>query len=277
MSILGLLTRKLVDKAVKYLPLRPITRGGDEAPYLDRYYVIGKPPVNFPSELKPQLGWLPFTVFLHHFLASDEEEELHNHPWDVSYSLILAGGYREERKLEFESKTAWYQYRAGNINTLSSNDFHRVVLTEKDAWTLFITGKKTQSWEFWSPKKDEYVNWKEYRAWKAKQDATPGCGKFGCVSPEPDHYHPPRGTRMYRIGTAWLATEGAKESYGIFSAGAKTRSPWFSLLECLAMRDMEALETEDSGTVYNMVPVPNAEYIPFDPTHFDVVTVADGL
>jgi hypothetical protein len=81
--------------------------------------------------------------FLHHFHSSDKDIApsgtyyLHNHPWPWSFSIILAGGYVEERRRTddtIEEKT----YLPGSINTLTDKDFHRVELIGNDGWSLFF-------------------------------------------------------------------------------------------------------------------------------------------
>jgi hypothetical protein len=132
-----------------------------------------------PMPFPVRLGFLP-TVFLHHFRDSDQEVELHNHPWELALSLILAGGYAEERRVPdrfaIDSDAAtdhWTtvlrEVRPGTWNAIRKDDFHRVTLYEHDAWSLFITGKKAQSWSFWSKETRETVPWRQYRAWKAAQ------------------------------------------------------------------------------------------------------------
>lgn len=215
------LTRKLCVALSRRLPLREITRGATMEPYLDRYYLFGKAPEHFPPAGKckkcgktvqgyrifiddvadaicnrdgyhelsfpERLGFLP-TVFLHHFRDSDQEDELHNHPWEDSLSLILVGGYREERvtasfgpnPLMGESaKTACQPVesdeivmtrlvRPFSINRITADDFHRVSLIGNDAWTIFITGEKKQSWGFLSKNKSVYIPWRAYRHWKER-------------------------------------------------------------------------------------------------------------
>jgi hypothetical protein len=194
--------------ANRTLPLREITRGvpPDEEPYLDRYYLFGRKPAYFPERCKrcknemqvtsgsrgpatpriclfmvagycvaepfpTRLGFLP-TTFLHHFRDSDQEEELHNHPWEIALSLVLAGGYREERCVYQDTDsvvTAERDLFPFSFNTIRKDDYHRVTLFQHDAWTLFITGKKAQSWGFLSKKTGDLVPWKQYRAWKERQ------------------------------------------------------------------------------------------------------------
>jgi hypothetical protein len=66
----------------RVLPKTTITVNGK--PYLTRCYLFGK-----------DRAW--GNVYLHHFHSSDQGDELHNHPWVWGLSLVLAGGYSEER------------------------------------------------------------------------------------------------------------------------------------------------------------------------------------
>lgn len=171
----------------KRCQLRSITRD-DESPYLDRYYLFGSVPKYFPEEIKPRLSWLPWTFFLHHFRDSDRDVELHNHPWSRSVSFVLAGGYVEERMRNL-GETFYRHPKHGTatftsfeitqrvvkplrINVIKSDDFHRVTLMNgRDAWTLFVTGHKAQTWVFWSPITGEYVPWREHLARRKEKNA----------------------------------------------------------------------------------------------------------
>lgn len=182
--MIAMLYEKLMVRLCLWLAskcqLRRITRE-DDSPYLDRYYLFGNEPKYFPEPIKPRLGWLPWTFFLHRFRDSDTDEELHNHPWDASASLILAGGYVEERlvtkyrpapslALSFEAVEEPYQVVEKRdlgplrINFIGKDDFHRVTLKGEEAWTVFVTGKKAQSWGFKHPKDGAYVPWREHLA-----------------------------------------------------------------------------------------------------------------
>lgn len=194
-------------------------------------------PEPFPERLK----FLP-TVFLHHFRDSDQEAELHNHPWESAYSLILAGGYIEERRIDGDTQYClkcamcltehamrsckvapdgnhvWTKHttelrnlKPGAVNRICKDDFHRVTLFEHDAWSLFITGKKAQSWCFWSKETDEVIPWKQYRAWKETQTGEPNLGPDPLLSqkevPEGHVCSPPelalREVEHFRVGCAW--------------------------------------------------------------------------
>jgi hypothetical protein len=145
----------------KHLPSFTIPDNNGD-PYLTRYYFFGKD------------RWFG-NIYLHHFHRSDMDVGvngyglLHNHPW-WGLSFILLGGYEEERRV---SKTWYYTLRRTvkpfTFNFLSTKDFHRVDLLEKDAWSIFITGprSKKRSWGFW----DRITN--EYRDFTTKPTAIP--------------------------------------------------------------------------------------------------------
>ncbi len=120
----------------------------DGAPYLTRFYLSGKANQRVVGE-KPQF-------FLHHFHKSDQGRELHNHPY-TGTSLILAGGYIEERMSELATiggkaftEVSATTYLPGDINTLGLADYHRTDLLNKElgCWTLFVTGPRLKEWGF---------------------------------------------------------------------------------------------------------------------------------
>jgi hypothetical protein len=127
-------------------------------PYLTRYYLFGK---------DRKFG----NIFLHHFHKSDSDADddqwktllMHNHPWPWSFSLILLGGYTEERRVWAHS--GWgvssKEYRPGSFNYLTDKDFHRVDLLENDGWSLFFTGWRSdkRSWGFWNRNTWVYRDW----------------------------------------------------------------------------------------------------------------------
>lgn len=98
-------------------------------------------------------------LYLHRFMRSDEDRELHNHPWP-GRSLILVGGYLEERREA--DRVVEHVYAPGDINALEANTFHRVDLLERDCWTLFWTGPKEQSWGFWDRDIGTFTPWRDF-------------------------------------------------------------------------------------------------------------------
>lgn len=151
------LIRSICEFIARKVHKKNIQRDGD---YLERYYLSGWSPFGLDPERHRWFKWMP-GIYLHHFLNSDPDNELHNHPFDVSYSLILTGGYIEHRRHE-GSDIVSRILTPGCTNTIRHDHFHRVELIEKDAWTLFIAGKRIQDWGFWDPDTDTYTPWKEY-------------------------------------------------------------------------------------------------------------------
>jgi len=165
--------REVLSFVARQLPKRLITRG-DGKPYLERYYLLGEPGglKYFDEGNREQRRWQRLTswlpcIYLHRFVASDDEEELHSHPWTAT-SIILAGGYREFRvedpmlikPVRIQAKTVlpW------QANRLNPETYHRVLLLEEDCWSVILLGKKVQSWGFWSPATGEFLHWKAHLA-----------------------------------------------------------------------------------------------------------------
>jgi len=144
---------------------RTITRKDDE-PYLTRYYLFRKP-----------VKWMP-SLYLHCFHASDEDPELHNHPWDNSFSIILSGSYREE----YRDKLGMVRSRVvkpGMFNFVSADKFHRIDLETEEVYTLFFSGRKTQGWGFWNRNNNQYMDWQEHeRIKKIRAAANKGFTNF---------------------------------------------------------------------------------------------------
>jgi hypothetical protein len=101
---------------------------------------------------------------IHHILRSDAGRDFHDHPWPY-LTIILRGGYYEWRPIFDKSglykgeKCRWYG--PGSIIFRPARSWHRleldrwlvlengkVVTQDKTAWTLFITGPKSNSWGF---------------------------------------------------------------------------------------------------------------------------------
>lgn len=102
-----------------------VIRNAEGDPYMARYKIF-------------RCRW--FKLFLHHILRSDEDPELHCHPWNF-VSIVLWKGY-----LEILPKTARI-VRAGGVVRHRAEDAHRLIL-DAPAWTLvFVTGKK-RMWGF---------------------------------------------------------------------------------------------------------------------------------
>ena len=129
--------RQWCEQLARTLPRREIQPGGK--PYLTRYYCAGWMPhkrVSAPS------------LMLHHFVASDPDHEVHSHPWAWSASLVLVGGYHEQRCTHPSELPTLHTYLPGDVNVILAADRHRIELIGSDCWTLFLAGPYLQPWTF---------------------------------------------------------------------------------------------------------------------------------
>lgn len=165
--------RPLLERLAPRLPPPRVIYSRDgQRPYLSRYYLAGRPLGDVLSVVvaKPRRVLVRLRhhgVYLHHFHRGDEEPELHSHPWAWALSLILAGGYREERRVR--GKVVRRIVRPGALNFLRADDCHRVDLLEDDAWSLFVTGPKVTRWGFWNRDTGLMLGWREFIA-KVRSD-----------------------------------------------------------------------------------------------------------
>ena len=107
--------------------------------YLERWYII------------PRNKW--FNIYLHRFLKSDGDRELHDHPW-WSLSFLIKGHLFEECKDYIRVIHKWYPYLR------SAKHRHRLYLMSGEAWTVFITGPEVREWGFWTD--DGWVQWQKF-------------------------------------------------------------------------------------------------------------------
>ena len=116
--------------------------------------------------------WFPISVYLHHFHRPDDDRELHNHPWPWAVSLVLAGGYDELRRDcgEHEHVLRQRRYRAGSVNVLRADTFHRITALEGAPWTLFIVARKVQGWGYYMPDRG-FIPWRQHEAEKEQSHA----------------------------------------------------------------------------------------------------------
>lgn len=139
----------LIDQAFKREP--DVIIGGQENPYMKRWWLI--PRNRF------------FNIYLHHFLRSDDDRALHDHPW-LNISWLLTGQYLEHRILAggIHQKN---EYQADDcIVRLSGAYSHRIELHKGPVWTLFITGPVYRKWGFHCPD----AGWVYYRDFVTADD-----------------------------------------------------------------------------------------------------------
>jgi hypothetical protein len=148
-----------------------------ESPYLSRYYILGRPrmadgsdPFDRFGNPHPETIWPTSSLglYLHRFHRGDSDRELHNHPWRWALSLILVGGYNEERRIG--NAVVKREVKPGSLNFIGADDFHRVDMRDGDAWSLFFVGPKSSSWGFWNRNSGVVTPWREFI--NSKRDST---------------------------------------------------------------------------------------------------------
>jgi len=125
-----------------------------EAPLFERYFLCEIP------HWIPKLGG--GAVYLHHYLRSDPDRGVHDHPWDHAIAVQLAGGYVEERFAGVSPEGLRKAYKArkpGAGYVQRGSDFHRVLVDGLESvqygkpptsWSLFAHGPYRKGWGFLS-------------------------------------------------------------------------------------------------------------------------------
>lgn len=132
--------------------------GGDERPYLKRWWLIPRNRV--------------CNIYLHHFLRSDDDRALHDHPW-VNLSILLAGEYTEHT-IAAGGIHHRIRRRAGDMKLRRPSAAHRIELHAGPCWTLFLTGPTVRSWGFHCA-----AGWRHWRLFTNPKDGGRTIGR-GC-------------------------------------------------------------------------------------------------
>jgi len=98
-----------------------------------------------------------FCVYLHHFIGSDQDRHMHDHPWD-STSFLIAGKVSEF--YETSSETGYFEMERWKPMHRTAEHRHIVSIEPPEAWTIFITWKKRRTWGFWI--EGEFMHWEDY-------------------------------------------------------------------------------------------------------------------
>lgn len=111
------------------------------------------------------------SVLLHRFYAPDDDNALHDHPWDFS-TRVLRGGYREFYttwgRLQPHERGPIYgacerTLAAGQGFDHCAEDLHAVgaLLSSGPTWTLVTTGQRRREWGF-HPTGEAWVPWRKF-------------------------------------------------------------------------------------------------------------------
>lgn len=122
---------KILQRIAANRPARAIDSDGQ--PYLRRVYLA---------------HWGGWRLYLHKYAGADGDRWLHDHPFSA-LSLILSGGYTEERALQFDFPGMMIESRPRRwINWIPAQCFHRIAHVRPDTWTLFIHAPHRKGWGF---------------------------------------------------------------------------------------------------------------------------------
>lgn len=100
--------------------------GKKECPYIKRWVI--------------DFGF--FSIRLHHWLSSDDQRYLHDHPWWY-ISLVVKGSYID-RSDKGDTKR-----NPGSISYYPATHKHTVSVSSGGCWTILITGREVRDWGFW--------------------------------------------------------------------------------------------------------------------------------
>jgi hypothetical protein len=147
-------------KALKKTMDVEIIRGCNDVPLLSRWKILITP---------------SFRLYLHNFHRSDEDRELHDHPWPF-ISFIISNGYVEVRPtaearkailarrnpgIVDESMQERKRYGAGSLLYRPAGWAHRIELVDgRPSWSLVLALKKTKSWGFFTD--NGWIPWRQW-------------------------------------------------------------------------------------------------------------------
>lgn len=152
----------LIERS-KRTPYTPITsRDGSEV-YMGRWWVFNPYPA--PGEYRRK-GWrdLMPSIRVHHILRADDDEHMHDHPWNAR-TIVLRGWYREEHPrvsqdsadgeaiciagLQYpEPRTVFARPRSYTGRVLFG-EYHRISeVSPGGVFTLWFTWKYQGTWGF---------------------------------------------------------------------------------------------------------------------------------
>lgn len=157
---MGCIIKHASDHLIAISRNRPpdVIIGGTESPYLKRWWLIPRNRV--------------FNVYLHHFLRSDDDRALHDHPW-WNISVLLDGRY-VEHTIDAGGINRRVSRRAGDWKFRRASTAHRIELDAGPCWTVFITGPRIREWGFHCPR-----GWVHWRIFTNPTDGGSTIGK-GC-------------------------------------------------------------------------------------------------
>jgi hypothetical protein len=134
-----------------------MSREGRKRWSFNQRFVIGKP--GNPMLERWRLLQTPlFGIYVHFVYREDLDRVPHDHPW-VFWSLILRGGYTEERhRRPGDGEWRYEVYRRGTMHRFPLHHAHRITDVAPRTVTLVLVGRKQRTWGFY-----DGAIWLDYR------------------------------------------------------------------------------------------------------------------
>lgn len=132
----------LEGRGFESLPPRPFKQFG-----LRFNEPVGLP--ECPYMVRSVLTVFGYSIRLHHWLASDDQRNAHDHPWD--YFVVVLWGGKFEILPSTESNLDVAEWNGtGSVKFYRAEHLHTVKIT-KPCWTLLLTGRQRRDWGFYIP------------------------------------------------------------------------------------------------------------------------------
>lgn len=100
-----------------------------------------------------------FSIYIHGIYKADEDEHLHDHPWN--YSSLVLKGFFSEKSMSYDTieDARGKKWRNKNVEEVvvgpwklikrKAETFHKIVALHSDAvYTLFCIGKRRREWGY---------------------------------------------------------------------------------------------------------------------------------
>ena len=154
---------RLIAHALK-TPYMHILSPDSSEVYMERYWVFN---AYDRATNTPKFWWCPWSIRVHYIRREDRDSDHHDHPWNAR-TIILRGGYTEERLVRIEDLGETIAHRPlvvlddgryavakrffrkpGDTATLGFGEYHNIrEVGPEGAWTLFISGPWRGIWGF---------------------------------------------------------------------------------------------------------------------------------
>ena len=99
-------------------------------------------------------------LYVHHFLRSDYDRALHDHPWPF-LAIILKGGYQEVHDQTIDLSVITETRHPGQVLLRPAEWRHRIVLEAgRTSWSLVLVGRRARRWGFFT--ESGWCWWRQY-------------------------------------------------------------------------------------------------------------------